>query len=65
MHKPAGPRWANAELVRVHLTTEAPAIGTGVRHVWAAIGRKWVHLVAANGRKARMTIATFTTVRKP
>ena len=64
MNRPTGSRWLKSKLVRVHLTNEAPNVGSGSRLVWAARGKKWVYICAANGKRSKMLLSTFTNVFK-
>jgi hypothetical protein len=56
---PATKRFRGAERATIHLQDECKAIGSGVRTVWAKVGRTWVHLCDAAGNRGRLRVDVF------
>lgn len=54
--------FAGAERVWLSLGDEAPAIGSGRRHVWAKVGWKWVRLCDSMGHRAKVKREVFDKV---
>jgi len=48
----------------VHLSDEAPAIGSGRRRVLALEGQAWVHLASPTLKTARLPLARWRTLPK-
>lgn len=61
--RPKGAKWSKAELRIIVLHDEAPRIGSGVRHVWALVGRQWVQLARSDGsRKTKISMALWRLI---
>jgi len=60
--RPTSARWQSATRVTVHLDGQCPRLGCGRRHLWAIVGRKWVHLADNAGTRAKMKKAEFERV---
>ena len=58
-HPPNAARFKGAIKVVVHLDDQAPAIGSGIRHVWVKRARVWAYLADFNGNAGKLSVADF------
>jgi len=56
---PKSKIFRGAEKTTIHLQDECKSIGTGVRQVWAKVGRTWVHLCDPSGNRGKLRVAEF------
>ena len=56
---PASQKFRGAEKTTIHLEDECKSIGSGVRTVWAKVGRTWVHLCDPLGNRGKLRVDVF------
>jgi len=59
---PQPPSNKGYERFTLWLNGESPDLGSGVRHVWAKVGRKWAYVWRPGQHRVRMRISQFKEV---